>query len=307
MRNENPYGELLISQKYSSPVDQYYLKEIAVNYLNKNCDGRCRGRPSFLSHLVQPLDNRLVISTNQLIQIMKNAFTLVLCLISIAYTQATDLAPFTKIVAGQHVELILNQGASESIEVENYDLPKDEIIVEVKGKTLHIYLRQAKNLEKQNRYKRNDMKWSTGVYADSKVTATITYRHLEKLVTKGEERITVNGTLRCPKFKFKSYGEQKVVFEDIETEHFRAKLYGNTNFEIKNGHASLQRYKLYGEHDIDTRNVRSTKVKAANFGEVDLDVNTEVVALTSFGEASIRTATKAEIRKGIVIGQTRIR
>jgi len=223
------------------------------------------------------------------------------------HAKSSDVAAFHTIVAGPHIEVILNPGEQESVAIESYDISEDKVIIEVKGNTLHVYLKDARNLEKRNKYKGNGYKYSRGIYEDGKVTATITYRHLRKLVTKGEERITINGIIDAPNFKYKSYGEQKVVFEGIETNNFRAKLYGSTNLEVKEGSSNLQRYKLYGEHDIDTGNVKSSVVRAANYGEVELTVDTDLVALTSFGEADINAPGKAKIRKGIVIGETRIR
>jgi len=239
---------------------------------------------------------------------MKHLLTLLCVAIAITgHAKSSEIAPFHTIIAGPHIEVILNPGEQEAIDIESYDVSENEVVVEVKGNTLHVYLRDARNLEKQEKHKGRGYKYSRGVYQDSKVTATITYRNLQKLVTKGEEKVTVNGTLHCPSFKYKSYGEQKVVFENVKVSNFRAKLYGSTKLEIKNGQAELQRYKLYGEHDIDTRNVISAIVRTANYGEVDMEVNSDLVALTSFGEAEIKTAGRTKIRKGIVIGETRIR
>lgn len=239
---------------------------------------------------------------------MKHLITLFIVAITISVSAKTsEVAPFHTIVTGPHIEVVLQPGEQESVDIESYDVDEDDVIIEVNGNTLHVYLKDAKNIEKRNKYKGDGYKYSRGIYQDARVTATITYTNIQKLVTKGEQKVTVNGILHCPKFKYKSYGEQKVVFEGVETNNFRAKLYGSTNLEIKEGYANLQRYKLYGEHDIDTRNVKSSVVKTANYGEVDMNVDSDLVALTSFGEADINTTAKTRIRKGIVIGETRIR
>jgi len=239
---------------------------------------------------------------------MKYTFTLLsLLLVNIVSAETINLPPFHTIVSGPHVELELNNGLDESMKIETDGVSMEDVIYEVKGKTLHIYLKHARNIEKTQKYRNGRSKWSVGIYKDSKIKATITYRDLKKLVTKGEERVNINSPVGGQSFKFKSYGDQKVKFASIETGNFRAKLYGETDLEIKKGYADLQRYKLYGDHKIDTQNVKTQKVKTANFGEVDLDVDTKIVALTSFGTADIKSKSRAIVRKGIVIGETRIR
>ena len=239
---------------------------------------------------------------------MKYSFTLLsILLVNILSAEMINLPPFHTIVSGPHVELELKNGLDEAMEIETDGVSREDVIYEVKGKTLHIYLRNARNIEKTKKYKNGRSKWSVGIYKDSKIKATITFRDLRKLVTKGKERVNINGPIGGQSFKYKSYGDQKVSFASIETENFRAKLYGETDLKIKNGYADLQRYKLYGDHNIDTQNVKTKKVKASNFGEVDLDVDTKIVALTSFGIADIKSKSRAVVRKGIVIGETRIR
>ena len=240
---------------------------------------------------------------------MKTLFTLLaLSSAIIIYAQDThELTAFHTIVAGPHIELKLTEGISEDIRIETKGVSDDKVVYGVKGNRLEVYLVNARNIEKNNKYRRNGSKWSEGIYKDTKVTAYITYRNLKKLVTKGEESINVDGTIGGNSFKYKSYGDQKATFESVETEALRMKLYGSTDIKIKNGFAHLQRYKLYGEHDINTENVKSNKVRASNFGEVEMDVDANIVQLTSFGIADISSKTAAKIRKGIVIGETRIR
>ncbi|MBT8220519.1 MAG: DUF2807 domain-containing protein [Bacteroidia bacterium] len=240
---------------------------------------------------------------------MKNLTSTLLFLfgISLAHGQESDkLKPFTKIIAGPHIALTLENGPDERIQIKSNGLEEDKIIYFVKGDKLHIHLRDARNFEKQRKVRRGSGKWKTGMYNDIVVHAHVTYRNLEKLVTKGEQDITVNGSIQGKRFKYKSFGDQDVEFANLETNIFRAKLYGTTNLKIKKGKTEYQRYKLYGEHDIDVQNVNAKKVSAASFGDLDLEVNSDLVLLTSFGTARIDSRKPAVIRKGIVIGETSI-
>jgi len=240
---------------------------------------------------------------------MKALFT-VLALISGLTTTAQeekDLSRFHTIVSGPHIELHLTEGVSEHIKLDTRGVSIDKVICEVKGNTLHVYLKNARNIEKTNRYRNNGSRWTEGIYKDSKVIAHITYRQLKKLVTKGEESVDIKGTVGGNSFKYKSFGDQKVTFANVETDALRVKMYGSSDIQVKKGYANLQRYKLYGEHNIDTKNMKSEKVRAANFGEMDLEVDTDLVCLTSFGEAEIASHSPAKIRKGIVLGRTRIK
>lgn len=242
---------------------------------------------------------------------MKNLTTTILVLLLICASlslnaqKSTQLEPFHTIIAGPHIALVLENDAQESIEIKSNGISEDKVIYFVKGNKLHVHLEDARNFEKQKKVREGREKWKTGIYSGVVITAHITYRNLQKLVTKGEQDIVINGSIQGDRFKYKSFGEQDVEFANLETQKFRAKLYGSTNLKIKKGYTDYQRYKLYGEHEIDVQNVKAKKVSAANFGDLDLEVNSDLVLLTSFGTARIESNKPTVIRRGIVIGETR--
>ena len=240
---------------------------------------------------------------------MKNLTTTLLLLfgvVSLFGQKSEKLNPFNTIVSGPHIDLTLENGANENIRINPNGLDEDKIIYYVKGNKLHIHLKDARNFEKRKKINNRRGNWRSGIYNGVVVSVHVTYRNLQKLVTKGEQDVLVKSAIQGDRFKYKSFGDQDVVFANLETEIFRAKLYGSTNLKIKNGYTDYQRYKLYGEHDIDVQNVQAKKVSAASFGDLDLEVNSDLVLLTAFGSTRIDSAKPAVIRKGIVIGETSI-
>ena len=101
---------------------------------------------------------------------MKYTFTLLsLLLANFVSAETIDLLPFHTIVSGPHIELELKNGLSESMDITTDGVSMDDVIYEVKGKTLHIYLRDARNIEKTRKYKKGGSKWSEGIYKDNKI------------------------------------------------------------------------------------------------------------------------------------------
>src|SRR4051812_12250257 len=190
-----------------------------------------------------------------------------------------DLKPFSKIIASPRVNLILRKGDKESIRLVYHDVSKGKINIDVKNKTLQIYLDNAKKVEKMDPYK-NDSGNRRTMYAGVSITAYVTYQYLEGLEIRGDQELTCYDAIESEEFTLRAYGENEITLASLKTDFFKAAMYGQNTLKIKKGKVVEQKYKLYGENKIDTQEMKSAFATASIFGEGHMRINsTEVVRL----------------------------
>src|SRR5687768_7376795 len=88
-------------------------------------------------------------------------FFILFCLPLLASGQHIEksVKPFTRVVASPRVNVVLSKGAKESVRLVYSNLTEDVINIIVTGKTLRIYLDNARKYEKQSAYnERGDRK-----------------------------------------------------------------------------------------------------------------------------------------------------
>lgn len=215
--------------------------------------------------------------------------------------------PFTKVLVGPHIELILEKGASETVLLSNLDISEDEINVKVTGKTLKIYLDEARVTTKYHKIYENGYMRKIPVYKGTKVRATVSYKYLENMSLRGEERHEVKSDIDADKVKVKMYGDGQLHISSISSDYLKAKLYGDNLIKIDGGDIRKQKYKSYGENVIDSRNLKSLVAKSSNFGESEIRLHAvEKIKFSSLGESSIEYSGVSRIRKGIVLGDNEI-
>ncbi len=217
-----------------------------------------------------------------------------------------DLPSFDQIVVSPKINLILEEGDQESIRVQYARIDEGKINIEVNNGRLHLYLDNARIVEKQERSNNYNSKMS--IYRDAEITAYITYTSLKGLEVRGEQEVTCLSRLENDKFKLKVYGESEITMESLYTQKFKAVVYGENKIKIKEGKATYQRYRLYGENKIDTRALASSTVSTTIYGEGRLTINaSDEVRISAFGEPQINVTGTSYINKGIVIGRVDIR
>lgn len=227
---------------------------------------------------------------------------------AIAQSDERPLAPFDRIVASQFVNVVLAKGDKESIRLEYSGVNPEEVNVKVKRKKLHIYLDNAKLIEKPEKFYSNGQKHTRSRYGNSSVTAYITYKQLRGVEMRGEEDLVCNDEINSDKFKLKVYGESNVTFASLHTNRFKASIYGANNIEIKSGNAGHQLYRLFGENKINTLNLESNTTASRIYGEGRLTVNAnDELRIMAFGEPEIRLNGPARINKGLILGKADIR
>ena len=239
---------------------------------------------------------------------MRQLCLLIICSLALSQSRAAqtiDLPPFEKIVTGPRIALTLVQGDTEQAQFAFDGIDADRLNYEVKNGTLHIYLDYARNIEKQKKVEGEWGEYKTGIYTGGRVLATVTYRTITKLVTKGEEDIMVDGSLADESFKLKVFGDSRVNLEEVNTNRFKVKMYGDCELTIDSGSAEHQKYTLYGDHFIDIENVKSRKVKSTMFGDTEMRVNADALRFTALGTADIHCQGDTAVRK-VVLGEHQI-
>jgi hypothetical protein len=224
-----------------------------------------------------------------------------------AYSQELqkELKHFNKIVASPRIHLVLNKGDKESIRLEYRNVSKEKINIEVNGKTLAIYLDNARKLEK---LKDNDYGKAIWMYEGASVTAYVTFTELEGIEIRGSQEVTCPDAIEAEEFRLKAYGENNITLAGLKTDFFKVSLFGENELRIKNGRVIEQKYKLYGENKIDTREMKSAFTSTSIFGEGNVKVSsTEQIRVDAFGEPTIYVRGGGQVNKRLVFGKTYIR
>jgi hypothetical protein len=216
-----------------------------------------------------------------------------------------DLTPFTKIVASPRINLVLQKGNKENIRVIYNDVSKNKINISVRGKTLQIFLDDARRVEKTE--SDNGHGNRHGIYEGVAVTAYVTYKELDALEIRGSQELICLDAIDTDRFTLKAYGENEITLASLKTEFFKASLYGENKLTIKGGKVIEQKYRLYGQNKINTLELKSAYTSTSIFGEGTLSIaSSEEVRINAFGEPKIEVDGGAHVNRRLVFGRTSI-
>lgn len=237
-------------------------------------------------------------------------FVVLLAGVSQLFGQSATLSvkPFTKITISPHIEVTLKQGEQETVIIEEAEVPREKINVEVVNGTLRIYLDHAKMYTKNKKVKGDDWSGREDMYDGTMVTANITYKTLEKLSVRGEETIRCVSPIVQNEFELTIYGETKIYLSGASLQKLSVAIYGESYLEIEKGKVKEQKYRAYGESEVNTLKMDNAFTKITAYGESEFKVNVaDKLKVTSYGEAEIEYKGNPEVDKGINLGETSIR
>ncbi|NJM25124.1 MAG: DUF2807 domain-containing protein [Bacteroidia bacterium] len=218
-----------------------------------------------------------------------------------------ELRTFDKIVASPRINVVLKQGDQESIRLVYSSVSREKINIEVKNKTLRIYLEDARINEPTKRISGDGYNERRSIYADANVTAYVTYKEIKQLEIRGNQELYCEDAITSKVFVLRAYGENEITLAAVKAEYFKASLYGENELTVKGGKAMDQKYRLFGENRIDTRALKSYSTITSIYGESKLKVNTsDHLRVTAFGEPQITYDGDASVSKGLVFGHARI-
>jgi hypothetical protein len=247
---------------------------------------------------------------------MKNIFTSTACLLltflSCTFTSAQTihkpLPHFEKLVVSPLINVVLTEGEQEHIRLEYQGIEPQKINYVVKGKTLRVYLDDARITPKNRKhYDEDGYMFRKPIYNNVQITAYITYRQLSRLEVRGEERVSCESPLVADVFTLKIYGQSKVTLTTLEANHLKAYLYGENKLAIQSGKAQTQKYRVYGENKVDTRNFTSQHISASTIGESRLNLYaSDQLRVTALGESDIYNAGEGQTNKRLIIGRANV-
>lgn len=221
--------------------------------------------------------------------------------------QTIPVDHFDKVIVSPHIEVTFIQGDKEAVTIEELQLPKEKLNIDLTGNTLHIYLEGAKTTTKHKKVYWDNYKRKEPIYRGTQVKATITYIKLDELSLRGEEKFVCESPIKGEKFKLKIYGEPEVYIHKVKLQNLLTTIYGDSRLEIKEGSIENQKITSYGESTINTLGVDNKTAKITCYGETDFKGNvSDRLKVTAFGEATISYKGNPNIDKGIVIGEATI-
>ncbi|HDZ13773.1 hypothetical protein LCGC14_1033970, partial [marine sediment metagenome] len=175
------------------------------------------------------------------------------------------------------------------------------------GKTLRIYLDDAKEVTKSEKIKNNGYKQTKSIYNGTVLKATVTYKNLEELSLRGEEKIVCKSPLKGDKFNLTMYGASQVYIDKVELGSLKTVIYGESYLELKEGNLGRHKITAYGETNVNTLGVESKSAKIVAYGEGSYRLKvSDDLKITAYGEATVAYEGSPMINKGIIIGEAKI-
>lgn len=217
--------------------------------------------------------------------------------------QYKSVAPFDKVIISPHIEAKLIQGAEEAVRIEKTSVTKDKINIEVKGKTLRIYLDDAKEVTKNEIVFQNGYKRKSPIYKGTQISVTINYKDIRELAVRGEETVVMESPLNRKKFRLKVYGEPTVVLNELHLGLLKTTIYGTGNVKITSGSVKQQKYTAYGEAKVDAMGVFNNTTRITSYGAAEFKINaSKEIKVTAYGDALLEYSGDPRISKGLAIG-----
>lgn len=219
----------------------------------------------------------------------------------------TTVKPFDKIIVSPHIQATFVEGDEESVSIESSTVDTGKIHIEVKDKTLRVYLEGAKDIEKNETDYRNGYKEKHSIYQGTVVRAVITYKTLRQLSIRGDEKQLCKSAITGDKFELRIYGESDVVLNEMKLDELVAATYGECHVTFLSGSVASQKYTAYGEGEINSASLSGKSSAITAYGEADFTMNvSDEIKITAFGEAKIHYKGSPVIRKGLNIGEVHI-
>lgn len=214
---------------------------------------------------------------------------------------------FDKVIVSPHIAVNFVEGASESVNVHSSTEAIEKLNIEVVGKTLHLYLDNAKMVTKREKIKNDKWKNKRSIYKGTVVTATVTYKKLKELSLRGEEKFVCESSITGHELRLKLYGESEVYLNDVTLDNLTTIIYGESYLELKKGSVGRQKITAYGESTINTLEVSTIETKITAYGEGSYRVAvSDRLKVTAYGEAIIAYEGSPEVDRGIIIGEAEI-
>lgn len=214
------------------------------------------------------------------------------------------LDPFNKLIVDPYINVELVKGNEEKIQVFYDNVDPEEIISEQRGKTLHLYLADAKigwRLFTNDNYRYRK-------YRYAEVKMVITYKNLKNIQFRGEEQLTCDDEISGSRLKLKAYGETDIRIASMDIRRLKIALYGENSLLVSAGNTYDQTINTYGENRVDASMLKSYGTSTKSFGENKVSVNaSEYIRAMYFGEGELRYSGHPIMERKWLIGEVDVR
>jgi hypothetical protein len=222
-----------------------------------------------------------------------------------AQSKTISVNDFNKVIISPHIQVIFKESDKEKVVIEDSELYFKKLNIEVKNKTLRLYLEDAKTTTKTIKVIKDGQKRKVPIYKGTLIKAIIYYKKATTFSLRGEETIVFESPLNTTKIKLNIYGESQIYINEVHLKELEVSIYGESYLEIKKGNIENQKLIAYGESTINTINIDNDSTKITAYGDGNFQFNVlKKLKVTSFGEAHISYTGKPTIKKGIIIGET---
>lgn len=227
--------------------------------------------------------------------------------ISNAQSKVFEVENFDEIIISPHIEVVFREGNKESVTIESSTVPMEKLNVLVKNNTLSVYLDGAKITSDKRKEKINGNIQKKSIYKGTVVRAIITYKKLKSIDLRGEEKFVFENNIKSENLHLNIYGESQVYIKEVAIENLQASIYGESYLEINKGTITNQKFTSYGESKVNVSSINNEETKLTAYGDGVFQFNiSKKLKITSYGEATIIYSGNPEVKKGIVIGETKI-
>ncbi|MDC8004707.1 DUF2807 domain-containing protein [Aureisphaera galaxeae] len=243
---------------------------------------------------------------------MKKQFvpTVILMLMAFGIMTAQETVAvdsFEKVIISPHVAVTFEEGKSEAVVIESCNVDKDKVNIEVKGKTLRIYLDGAKEVTKSEEVVINGERIRKPLYKGTVLTVSVSYKNLQDISIRGEEEINFTSAFNQNDLDLKIFGESWVYFDSLKLNKINISIHGESYLEFKSGSIDEQKITAYGESRVNAVGIDNDKTKLTAYGESDIQLNvSELLKVTAYGDANVRYSGNAKLKKGLTIGDVSI-
>ena len=214
---------------------------------------------------------------------------------------------FNKIIVSPHIETTFVKGTKASVEIEDINVPIEKFQYEIENETLQVYLEGAKTYTKNKKIVDRGSKRKVPLYKGRVVRLIITYVDVKTFSLRGEETITFQSPLTQKECKLRIYGKSEVTVNTINVDKLNIIIYGDSFLNIEKGTIQKQKITAYGASKIMASDVLSKETKITAYGDGVFQLNaSKRIKVTSYGEATISYKGNAELKKGIIIGESTI-
>lgn len=215
---------------------------------------------------------------------------------------------FDKIIVSPHIETIFKKGTEPSIVIVDINVPVEKFKYEVNRGTLQIYLEGAKTYTKHKKIVIRNAERKVPLYKGRVVKVIITYADVKIFSLRGEEKITFQSPLVQKQCKLRIYGKSEVTINTIEVDRLDVSIYGDSFLNMEKGSIQKQKITAYGASKVISSGVISKETKITAYGDGIFRFNvSKKIKVTSYGEATVLYKGDAQLKKGIVIGESTIR